>query len=143
MTVSTGVDSLDRTIHNSNAWLVDLEEQLGEDRESVYRMLRAFFHVLRDRLTIEEGAHLASQLPHLWRGVFYEAWTPARTPATIRNRDTFLREFAEQAQLTGSTEASLAVEACAKVLRAHVDEGEVRQVLDLLPHALAPLFESG
>ena len=65
MTVSTGVDSLDRSIHNSNAWLVDLEEQLGEDRQSVYRMLRAFLHLLRDRLTVEEGAppRLAAPTP--------------------------------------------------------------------------------
>ena len=34
VTVSTGVDALDRSIHNSNVWLVDLEEQLGEDWQS-------------------------------------------------------------------------------------------------------------
>ena len=72
--------------------------------------------------------------------MFYEAWTPSRTPETYRDRDTFLRQFAEQAQLAGPTEASLAVEACAKVLRAHIDEGEVRHVLELLPRALADLF---
>lgn len=65
MTLSTGVDALDRSIHNSNAWLADLESELGEDRQSLYRMLRAFLHVLRDRLTVEEGARLAAQLPRL------------------------------------------------------------------------------
>jgi uncharacterized protein (DUF2267 family) len=99
-------------------------------------------HFERGRPTAAGPAHLASQLPHLWRGVFYESWAPSRTPETYRDRDTFLRHFADQAQLTGSTEASLAVEACARVLRAHVDEGEVRHVLNLLPRALAPLFDS-
>lgn len=141
MSVSSGVDTLDRSIHNANAWLNDLTDELGEDRRSVYRMLRGFLHLLRDRLTVEEGAHLAAQLPHLWRGVFYENWVPARTPETYRDRDTFLRRFADEAQLAGSTEASLAAEACAKVLRAHIDEGEFRHILETLPSALVALLE--
>src|SRR5579871_6578177 len=110
MTVSTGIDSLDRSIHNANAWLNDLVDELGEDRQSVYRMLRAFLHLLRDRLPPEEGAHLAAQLPHLWRGVFYEGWSPARESDTYRDRQSFLARFAEEAQLAGPTEASLAAE---------------------------------
>ena len=141
MTVSSGVQALDRSIHHANSWLSDLTEELGEDRQTVYRMLRAFLHLLRDRLTVEEGAHLAAQLPHLWRGVFYEGWVPTRTPETYRDRDTFLRRLADEAQLAGSTEASLGAEACAKVLREHIDEGEFRHVLEVLPSALVPLFE--
>lgn len=140
MTVSTSVASLDRTIHHSNEWLNDLTEAMGEDRETAYRTLRAFLHLLRDRLTVEEGAHLAAQLPHLWRGVFYEAWVPARTPETYRDRDTFLQRLGDEALLSGATEASIGAEACAKVLRAHIDEGEFQHVLDVLPSALLPLF---
>lgn len=141
MTTSTGIDALDRTVHNANRWISDLAGELGEDRRTCYRILRGFLHLLRDRLTTEEGAHLAAQLPHLWRGVFYEGWSPSRTPDSYRDRDTFLRRLAEEAQLAGTTEASLAAEACARVLRSHIDEGEFRHVLDVLPGALLPLFE--
>jgi uncharacterized protein (DUF2267 family) len=140
MTVSTGVDSLDRSTHNANVWLNDLVDELGEDRHAVYRVLRAFLHLLRDRLPSEEGAHLAAQLPHLWRGVFYDGWTPSRTPESFRDRDTFLTLLADEAQLADSTEASHAAEACAKVLRAHIDERELRRVLAVLPGALVPLL---
>ncbi len=141
MTTSTGIDALDRSVQNANTWISDLGAELGEDRRASYRMLRAFLQLLRDRLTIDEGAHLAAQLPHLWRGVFYEGWVPSRTPQTYRDRETFLRRFAEEAELVGTTEASLAAQACAKVLRGHIDEGEYRHVLDVLPSALLPLFE--
>ena len=140
MATSTGLEAFDRTIHHANAWLSDLTAELGEDRRMAYRMLRAFLHLLRDRLTIEEGAHLAAQLPHLWRGVFYEGWVPSRTPDRLRDRESFLERFAVEAQLTGATEASIGAEACARVLRAHIDEGEFRHILGLLPSGLLPLF---
>lgn len=141
MTASTGIDALDRSVQNATAWVSDLTAELGEDKRTSYRVLRAFLHLLRERLTIDEGAHLAAQLPHLWRGVFYEGWTPSRTPDTYRDRDTFLRRLAEEAQLAGPTEASLAAQACANVLRSHIDEGEFRHVLEVLPSTLRPLFE--
>jgi len=75
--------------------------------------------------------------------VFYEGWDPGRLPETIRDRDTFLSRLADEAQLAGSTEASLAAEACAKVLRAHIDEGEFRHVLEVLPGALVGLRADG
>ena len=141
MTASTGIDALDRSVQNATAWVSDLTAELGEDKRTSYRVLRAFLHLLRERLTIDEGAHLAAQLPHLWRGVFYEGWTPSRTPDTYRDRDTFLRRLAEEAQLAGPTEASLAAQACANVLRSHIDDGEFRHVLEVLPSTLRPLFE--
>lgn len=140
MSAQTSIESLDRNIHQANEWLAALTAELGEDRQGNYRALRAFLHVLRDRLTLEEGAHLAAQLPHLWRGIFYEAWVPARIPDTYRDRGTFLQRFAEEAQLTGSTEASIAAEACAKVLREHIEPGEWEHVLSVLPEKIGVLL---
>ncbi|HWC28193.1 MAG TPA: DUF2267 domain-containing protein, partial [Solirubrobacteraceae bacterium] len=65
-----------------------------------------------------------------------------RVPETYRDRETFLRRFAEEAQLAGTTEASLAAQACAQVLRSHIDEGQFRHVLDMLPSALLPILEA-
>ena len=141
MTTSTGIAPLDRSVHNANTWLSDLAAEAGDSRETAYRMLRTFLPLLRDRLTIDEAAHVAAQLPHIWRGVFYAGWVPSRTPETYRDHDTFLTRFAEQAQLAGPTEASLAAQACAKVLRSHIDEGEFRHIRAVLPDALLPLFE--
>jgi uncharacterized protein (DUF2267 family) len=111
-----------------------------DDRRQAYRVLRGFLHLLRDRLPTDEGAHLAAQLPHFLRGVFYDDRKPNHSPQTFRNREQILERLADAASLSGPTEASLALDACGRVLRRHVSEGEVRDVLQNLPDALrAPL----
>lgn len=52
--------------------------------------LRRVLRALRDRLPPEEASHLASELPMLLEGVFYEGWRPASTPVRIRDRREFL-----------------------------------------------------
>ena len=138
----TGLDVFDRSVHKSNEWLKALMERLGtDDRRYAYRVLRAYLHVLRDRLTVDEAAQLAAQLPHLLRGVFYEGWDPSRTPETYRDRETFLSRLAERAQLAGPTEASVAAEAATAVLRERVAEGEVEDVLALLPASIRAILQ--
>jgi uncharacterized protein (DUF2267 family) len=51
-------------------------------------------------------------------------------------REELLERLAHAAPLTGRTEASFALEACARVLRRHVSDGEVRDVLENLPDRL-------
>ena len=139
---TTGLDVFDRSVHKTNEWLKDLMERLGsDDRLYAYRVLRAYLHVLRDRLTVDEAAQLAAQLPHLLRGVFYEGWDPSRTPETYRDRETFLSRLAERAQLAGPTEASVAAEAATAVLRERVAEGEVEDVLQLLPASIRTILQ--
>jgi uncharacterized protein (DUF2267 family) len=139
---TTGLDVFDRSVHKTNEWLKDLMERLGsDDRRYAYRVLRAYLHVLRDRLTVDEAAQLAAQLPHLLRGVFHEGWDPSRTPETYRDRETFLSRLAERAQLAGPTEASVAAEAATAVLREQVAEGEVEDVLQLLPASIRTILQ--
>jgi uncharacterized protein (DUF2267 family) len=135
--VTTGLDVFDRGMQKSNEWLKELEQQLGsDDRRYAYRVLRGYFHVLRDRLPVDEAADLAAQLPVPLRGVFYEGWNPSKTPQTYRDRDTFLSRLAEAAQLAGPTEASVAAEAATRVLADRVSGGEVDDVLKVLPEAV-------
>jgi uncharacterized protein (DUF2267 family) len=139
---TTGLDVFDRSVQKTNQWLKALAERLGsDDRRYAYRVLRAYFHVLRDRLTIDEAAQLAAQLTHLLRGVFYEGWDPSRKPETYRDRDTFLSRLAERAQLAGPTEASVAAEAATEVMRANLAEGEVEDVLSILPSAIRTVLQ--
>ena len=76
----TGVDSLDRSIGKANAWLADIEAGFGtSDRRLAYRVLRAWLHSLRDRLSVE----VAAQLPELLRGVFCDGWNPQPGAAQV------------------------------------------------------------
>ena len=103
-------------------------------------MLRAYLHAVRDRLTVNEAAQLAAQLPELIRGTYYEGWVPARTPVKYRTVDEFLLRVAREAQLPGETQASYACSAAARVLRRHVSQGEIEDVVSVFPEEMRPVL---
>src|SRR3982074_2306989 len=126
----SSVDSIERSVHETNRWLNEVAEELGhEDREQAWRVLRAHLQLLRDQLTVDEAAQLAAQLPLVLRGVFYEGFDPGRQPAKLRDREQFLARLAERAQLGDPGEAGHAAEAAARVLSRHVTPGELDDVL--------------
>lgn len=139
----TEVGAVDHSVEKTNQWLEQLAGELGKpgDRTYAFRVLRAFLHTLRDRLPLEESAHLAAQLPELLRGVYYESWRPSRTPLTYHDSGTFLDLVADEALLAGETEAGYAVEAAARVLRQHVTPGELADVRAVLPSSIAVYLE--
>jgi hypothetical protein len=67
---STGLEVFDETLHKTNIWLKEIAQVLNLDRRGAYQVLRAVLHCLRDRLTINEAAHLGDQVPILVRGIY-------------------------------------------------------------------------
>jgi uncharacterized protein (DUF2267 family) len=136
-------DIIEHSVEKAHIWLKEIAEELGgHDRVYAYRALRAVLHTLRDRLTVDVAAKLASQLPTLIRGVYYEDWDPSRTPLAIHDVDAFLDHVAREGSMAGETEASIAVTAVARVLRAHVSPGEIDGVLAVLPGQFRVLIEA-
>ncbi len=134
---TTRVSVIDRSVEKAHIWINEMCEELGtEDAQFAYRVLRAFLHALRDRITVDEAAQLAAQLPELIRGIYYEGWDPSSTPAGYRDLDSFLGRIADEALIKGETETSYAAAAAARVLRRHVSEGELNDVLAMLPEDL-------
>jgi uncharacterized protein (DUF2267 family) len=131
---SRTVDTIERNVQKTNQWLADVARELGtDDYPTAWRVLRGYLQVLRDRLTIDEAAQFAAQLPHLLRGVFYEGFDPGHQPEKIRDRETFLARFAERAQLDDPDEAARAAAAVTRALRQHVAQGEIDDVMAQLP----------
>jgi uncharacterized protein (DUF2267 family) len=134
---------IQHSVEKMHIWLGEIAEELGdEDRHYAYRALRAVLHALRDRLTVDVAAKLAAQLPTLIRGVYYEDWDPSRTPLAIHDVGAFLDHVAEEGRMAGETEASLAVTAVARVLRAHISDGEIAGVLAVLPASFEALINA-
>jgi uncharacterized protein (DUF2267 family) len=137
----TTIDAVEHSVETTNIWLKELAGELGrDDRREAYRVLRSVLHALRDRIGVNESAQLAAQLPGLVRGVFYEGWDPSRTPERYRDADAFLDRVAGEARLSGETQASYAVTAVMAVLRRHVSEGELADVLAVLPPQVRALM---
>lgn len=142
LSVSTKhVDVIERSVEQAHIWINGVADRFDtDDPQLAYGILRALLHALRDRITVEESAQLAAQLPVLIRGIYYEGWRPTTRPQSYDDSDTFLRRVADEALLAGTTEASYGVTAAAGVLREHVSEGELEDILAILPAELRHLL---
>lgn len=128
----TGVDSLDRSIEKTNAWLGDVAASFGtEDRRLAYRVTRSWLHTLRDRLPVPIAAHIAAQLPELLRGVFYEGWNPSKVPIKY-SKDEYIARFAKDAQIH-HTEVPRAGRLVTSAFGRHLSAGAMNEALGALP----------
>lgn len=136
----TKVRSLEHGIQATNEWFHEVADELGtEDRRYAYRALRAYLHAVRDRLAVDEAAQLAAQMPDLLRGIYYEGWNPSATPAGYRRESEFLQRVVAEGGYAGTTEAGVAVQAAAAVVRRRISVGELSDVAAELPAELATL----
>jgi uncharacterized protein (DUF2267 family) len=136
----TGVNNLDRSIDKANAWLADIAAGFGtSDRRLAYRVLRAWLHCLRDRLSVEVAAHFAAQLPELLRGVFFDGWNPSQVPQKYDRAD-YVTRFAREATIRDS-DVGKAARIVSAVARQHMSAGVVAEAFRLLPADLRELLE--
>jgi uncharacterized protein (DUF2267 family) len=129
-----------QTMEKTHIWLVDILKELGwTDEHRAYLALRAVLHTLRDRLTVEEAADLAAQLPMLVRGFYFEGWRPTGKPVKERHQEGFL--FHVQTYFNDDCiDGEEVVRAVFKVLRRHISRGEVDDIKHILPGELRELW---
>ena len=137
---TTTIPALEPAIQKTNLWLSELAEELGRDYHFAYQGLRATLHALRDRLTIEETSDLASQLPMVIRGIYYEGWNPSHTPTSERDLDSFLQRIADEMGGIPTGDPEVAARAVFKLLAAHCTEGQIDHVRGSLPKELRTLW---
>ncbi len=136
---TTGLATLDHSLATTQEWLEDLREEMSlEDQEQALVVLRAVLHTLRDRLTIEETADFAAQLPMLLQGLYYHGWSPAGKPQRIRDRNEFLRLIAER--LMGNRPPEDSARAVFKVLSRRMTAGQIDDVKAVLPAEICELW---
>jgi uncharacterized protein (DUF2267 family) len=136
----TGLEVFDSTLQKTNEWIDEIMYELAiEERHAAYTALRGTLHVLRDRLPLEEAAHLGAQLPMLVRGFYYEGWRPAREAIKIHREEFMLRV---QERLTGElqSDSEAVVRAVFQVLSRRISRGEIEQVEQSLPKDLRDLW---
>jgi uncharacterized protein (DUF2267 family) len=139
----TGYRSFDTTVDKTNRILNHIEEAYGwpkERRNQSYNALRAVLHALRDRLTVDEAAHFAAQLPMLVRGLYYDGWDPSRVPKKM-NREEFLEQIRKEMapyEIKGGLEGL--VHTVVRALRLYISDGEWGDVEAEMPRDLAAML---
>ena len=137
----TGLDVFDKTIHVTNAWLRDIMEEIGPDRQTAWKVLSVVLHQLRDRLPVEVAAHLGAQLPLLVRGVYYDQYQPGEMPADWNSMEELVEEVADWLSDTRPVNPNVAIRAVFGVLSERVPEGQIRKVRHALPRRVREAWE--
>lgn len=138
MTV-TKVEAFDHAVHTAQIWVSEVAKEFGtEDQQFAYRVLRAWLHALRDRLTVETTAQFAAQLPELLRGVYYDGWEPHRVPMKY-GVEEYQRRFAAEAIISLPEVRRVAATVTAAVDNL-MSPGQLAHVLEQLPHTLRPVL---
>jgi uncharacterized protein (DUF2267 family) len=124
---ATGLEVFDTTVQKNNTWLKDLMEVTDGDRPKACQALRAVLHALHDRLTVEEAAEFAAQLPMLIRGIYYEGRDPTGKPVKERKREQFLARIRRHIKSDGDANAEVLARAVFSLLAKHITGGRDRQ----------------
>jgi uncharacterized protein (DUF2267 family) len=139
---ATGLEVFDTTLQKTNRWLNEATGVLDrKDRHTAYVAFRCTLHALRDRMTVEEVAQLAAQLPMLMRGFYYEGWDPSGKPLKLRTREEFLARIARELEgADGGLDPELVARAVFAVLDKRITRGEVDHLKASLPEKIRELW---
>lgn len=139
---ATGLPAFDTTVQKTNTWVNDVAAELGwEDKHRAFQGLRVTLHALRDRLTVDEAAQLAVQLPILLTGFYYEDWKPATNPSKERTKDQFLSHISDYFQtIEPNIDAEAIARAVFKIMSNRVSTGEIEDITGILPAEIKELW---
>src|SRR3954451_12915517 len=137
----TDLDVFETTLQKTNSWLNELMELLDwQDKHKAYLALRVTLRALRDRLTVEEVAQLAAQLPMLIRGFYYEGWDPTGKPLKERHKEQFLDRIKQQFRGDDRNDPEQVARAVFTVLSNRISEGESEDIKHVLPAEIRDLW---
>jgi uncharacterized protein (DUF2267 family) len=140
MTVTT-TDIFGRTLQKTHEWLHELTDDLGwDDPHRAYLALRCTLHALRDRLSVAEAAQFAAQLPMLVRGFYFEGWKPDGKPVKMRHKGEFVDYVQRETRIDLGADMEEVIRAVFRLLARRVGDGEVRDVVGVLPKELRELW---
>lgn len=138
---TTGISTLDHAPQIVAEWLNLLQADLGwSDRGRAFLLLRTTLQALRDFLTVDEAADLASQLPLLIRGIYFEGWVPSKTPAHPRSVDDFLDRVKKAFEHEPLLDPDIAVSSVFTLLRSKISFGEYDQITSAMRKSMRHLW---
>jgi uncharacterized protein (DUF2267 family) len=133
------LEVFDTTVQKTHEWINAVAEATHLETHDAYQALRAVLQTLRDRLPLEQSAHLSAQLPMLLRGLFFEGWRPVATPEKM-NREAFLAAIGEKIVTKRFVDPNRIVPEVFAVMQRFVTFGEIEKIRRSLPHDLQELW---
>jgi len=136
-----GLEVIDHTVLLTHEWINDLRDRLGwESSRDALRLLRVTLAQVRDHLGHEELAQLSAQMPLLIRGIFYEGWSPSRTPLHERSIEQFMAPIEAKCADVQDWRGKESVSAVFQTLNEKISDGEINDVRAGLPQAVRDIW---
>jgi len=140
--------NFEKYVQDGNRFVNEIATELGlsDDRSKAYRILKSVLHVLRDKISPQESLQMIAQLPMFIKAVYVDGWKLNEKGRKLRSIDDFVNAVTEvdgmraYFDLTRPGEAENAVRVVFKVLQRHVSEGEISDIVAILPKELRSLF---
>ncbi|HYE99549.1 MAG TPA: DUF2267 domain-containing protein [Planctomycetota bacterium] len=133
---------LQTSLQKTRAWARELDAALRlGDPDVSFAALCAVLQALRDRLSRDEAFHLASQLPLVLVGFFFET-RPDAAALKERSRGEFLGRVSRNVPDLQDFRPEEAARAVFGLLSEHVTEGELKDVRGRLPAPVRALWPS-
>lgn len=133
--------NLSHAVNAYEVWLKELEGKPAiKSPDEAYAVMRAVLQTLRDRLVVEEAAHLSAQLPLVARGIFFEGWKPSREVRKF-DQQGFYDHVKER--LNGAcahADPSLLTKYALEVINHYVDPGQIHHIKATLPKDIQALW---
>jgi uncharacterized protein (DUF2267 family) len=143
--MSTRVSVFESSLHKSQAWITEMHAELSWlSGDSVYQLLRAVLHTLRDQLSTDEAAHFAAELPMLLRGTFYESWNPTKARGKGATKAEFIQAVRDHMGNMGEPKYELEtgiIVALSTVMN-HVSSGEMDDIAQSAKKSLKSFYET-
>lgn len=132
--------------HEGNIFLKKTAEELGrgDDRQHAFRVIKAVFQALRDRITVEESMHFISELPMVLKAIYVNGWNITKERNDSSTVDDFLQEIMDQSQTPGrdfGNNAQEEVAAVFRVVKDYISPGEYAHVKTQLTPEIAKLLD--
>src|SRR5688500_12553050 len=139
---NTGLDVFDSTLQQTSLFLKEIEEEFGwqDRRVQSYAAARTVLHALRDRMTVQEAADFAGQLPILLKGVFFDGWSTSGVPKKM-DADEFREEIQSRFQYAVDGTINDVIRVVVRALGRFISQGEMDDVASILPKTLANLVK--
>lgn len=132
---------------NARKFVNDVACELGnpDNHKSAIRIMTSVLHTIRDVLTVEESLHLISQLPLFIKGFYVNNWHLG-DKEKIKDTDGFIERLLLHNARTGPLDfgtderAIKNTKAVMRVLRKHLSQGEIDDIIAQFPAELKGLW---
>ncbi|MBS2038865.1 DUF2267 domain-containing protein [bacterium] len=132
------IGNFEHALHVANEWIKELSDrpEIGTEHQA-YVVLRVVLHTIRDRLRVDEVAHLSAQLPMLVRGFFFDGWKPpGEDPTANESTRDLLQDVGGRLDRLTEIEPEDALFLVYELMFRKLSPGEMKYVDRALPYDL-------